>query len=402
MAFLPVFRLATLITTLVFAVVILGLNAHLTWITNSYFGGYFSFAALSIATAILTILTLPVMIWLELSSKGKGAFIALIITELIWLGILWVLWLASAAKAADDNSAIFPDGCNFIVSYIDTTCREFAAIVAFNFLTWFALSAYTVTVLVLSILSAKRGNPVWFFTVREGLVNNDGQKDPEANGQTKPAPLVAKKQLAPASPQAQVPDPPVPDIALPPPLSPQKTPATDASVTVEPEPEAKGDPVTPVVDDAPLSTDLEATYGMAHKAAESTNPTIYTEMPAASTPADSPEQPFIGTAVDELTTKKETSGSETPSIPIIDPADTVQSQKEQFGGSLIVASIEEPAMRNESLENVVPVIHTMASPAIRKSTSADTITLPVDAPQNLAEETQSGVKKHSVYPEPQE
>jgi len=54
-----------------FAFAVLVLAALITHFTSSfYFGGYFSFAALGIATSILTFLTLPVMLVLSMSRKA--------------------------------------------------------------------------------------------------------------------------------------------------------------------------------------------------------------------------------------------------------------------------------------------------------------------------------------------
>ena len=66
-----------------FAFAVLVLAALITHFTSSlYFGGYFSFAALGIATSILTFLTLPVM--LVLSMNRKGAVTSMIAIEVAW------------------------------------------------------------------------------------------------------------------------------------------------------------------------------------------------------------------------------------------------------------------------------------------------------------------------------
>lgn len=48
-------------TVVLFSVIVLGLSAHVTALTTTYYGGYFTFAALSIATAVLSIVSLPAM-----------------------------------------------------------------------------------------------------------------------------------------------------------------------------------------------------------------------------------------------------------------------------------------------------------------------------------------------------
>ncbi|KAL0064743.1 hypothetical protein AAF712_008289 [Marasmius tenuissimus] len=179
---LPVLRLVTFGTTLVFATVLLGLNAHLTYWTEKYIGGYFRFAALSIASACLTLITLPIMIAVDMTRNA--AVSSMIAFELVWLGILWTLWLASAARAADTNRLVFPDGCDSDNSFEDTLCREFAAVVAFNFLTWFAFFAYTAVVLAASIIVKSRGTAkVWTASVADISKNLGGEK---SDGPEKP------------------------------------------------------------------------------------------------------------------------------------------------------------------------------------------------------------------------
>jgi hypothetical protein len=50
-----------------FAVIVLGLSSALTSTTENYLAGFFEFAALAIATASLTIITLPIM-WVASNS----------------------------------------------------------------------------------------------------------------------------------------------------------------------------------------------------------------------------------------------------------------------------------------------------------------------------------------------
>ncbi|KAJ8086102.1 hypothetical protein PM082_004922 [Marasmius tenuissimus] len=156
---LPVLRLVTFGTTLVFATVLLGLNAHLTYWTEKYIGGYFRFAALSIASACLTLITLPIMIAVDMTRNA--AVSSMIAFELVWLGILWILWLASAARAADTNRLVFPDGCDSDSFF-----------------------AYTVVVLAASIIAKSRGTvKVWTASVADISKNLGGEK---SDGPEKP------------------------------------------------------------------------------------------------------------------------------------------------------------------------------------------------------------------------
>lgn len=49
------------VATSIFAIIVLGLAADLTSLTEEGLGGFFTFAAMGIAVAALTLLTLPVM-----------------------------------------------------------------------------------------------------------------------------------------------------------------------------------------------------------------------------------------------------------------------------------------------------------------------------------------------------
>ncbi|KAL0581240.1 hypothetical protein V5O48_000828 [Marasmius crinis-equi] len=181
--FLPVTRTVTFGTTLVFAAVLLGLNAHLTYFTEQYLDGYFPFAALSIASACLTLISLPIMIVVD--RFRDGAVTSMVIFELVWLFILWVLWLASAAEATMANSYNFPGGCDYGFDIVDGICREFHAVVAFNYLTWFAFFAYTVVVLVITLIAKSRGaSTVWTASVTEVWKNMHGgtRRDIAGNG----------------------------------------------------------------------------------------------------------------------------------------------------------------------------------------------------------------------------
>ncbi|KAK0206067.1 hypothetical protein DFS33DRAFT_1312058 [Desarmillaria ectypa] len=160
MSLIAILRLTALVVTLVFSVIILGLSAHITYLTTTFYGAYFTFAAMSIATATLTILTLPVMIAIDVTRKG--AFTSMVVVELSWLGFLCVLWLTSAALTSDANANTFVSGCGYFNVGLDQACKEFNAIEAFDFLNWLILIGYTITLIVFAIIAVNRGNRgVW-------------------------------------------------------------------------------------------------------------------------------------------------------------------------------------------------------------------------------------------------
>jgi len=189
-AFLPILRLTVLIAVLVFSIIIVGLAAHLTVFSEEFFGGYFVFAAMAIAVAGLTILTVPAMIAIDFTRRG--AFTSMVLVELIWFFVLWVLWIAAAALSAQDQIFFFGSSstsCDFGLAEANTACHEFLAIEAFSFLAWLALMGYNITLLVYAIIGTTKGTRPWFSTVRDGLLT------PREGAATAPA-MPAPQQFA--------------------------------------------------------------------------------------------------------------------------------------------------------------------------------------------------------------
>lgn len=164
MALFSVIRIGIFSLSIVFSLIVLGLNAYYISLTQPL---YFIFSALGVATALLTILTVPVMLIVD--SIRRGAFTSMIVVELVWLFILWVLWVATAGEAAATFNYYFPRGC--IYASVDPTanayCMELQAIQAFAFLNFFIFLGYTGTLLVFAIIAGSRGNSVWTSSVKE-------------------------------------------------------------------------------------------------------------------------------------------------------------------------------------------------------------------------------------------
>ncbi|KAJ7265832.1 hypothetical protein B0H12DRAFT_1099718, partial [Mycena haematopus] len=168
MALLALIRLIVLCVVLGFAVIVLGLSSALTSTTEKFLGGYFEFAALAIATASLTLITLPVMIALEIMNSG-AAFTSMVIVEISWLSIIWVLWLATAADGAQAAQNTFISNCgDYFDNTVKAACQETSAIQAFSFLNWIILMPYTILILILSIIAHSRQHTgVWKSSVAE-------------------------------------------------------------------------------------------------------------------------------------------------------------------------------------------------------------------------------------------
>ncbi|THH14874.1 hypothetical protein EW146_g5524 [Bondarzewia mesenterica] len=153
-------------STVVFATIVLGLAADLISSTEEFYGSYYIFSALAVATAVLTMITLIPMLIID-AFRG-GAFTSLVVVEVSWFSILWILWLSTGAYAADTDGLVFiGSSCNFVNPTISLGCGEFKAIMAFSFLSWIILMAYTVTLTVFAFIGQNRGNAVWKTTVRD-------------------------------------------------------------------------------------------------------------------------------------------------------------------------------------------------------------------------------------------
>ncbi|THU91973.1 hypothetical protein K435DRAFT_967873 [Dendrothele bispora CBS 962.96] len=168
MAFVSTFRLGALVALILCSLVVLGLSAHLASLSEEAF----AFEGLGIATAAITIATVPLMVGVDLTRKG--AFTSMVVVELTWLGILWVLWLATGAEAIQIFNLAFIGCDNQLDDFDDfelsdeSTCRETQAVAAFGFLGWIILMFYWVFLLVASITAASHGNSqVWFSSVRD-------------------------------------------------------------------------------------------------------------------------------------------------------------------------------------------------------------------------------------------
>ncbi|KAK7471059.1 hypothetical protein VKT23_002474 [Stygiomarasmius scandens] len=177
MAFVSGLRIGILSTLILFALVVLGLDAHLISLSEEFFDLFVAFEGLGVASAVLTILTVPVMIIVDF--VRRGAFTSMVVVELVWLGILWVLWLATGAKTVDDFNILYPVGCDTLSEFTRSTtlisaCREMQAVTAFSFLSWAVLMIYWVTLLIASIVALSRGNSrVWFSSA--GEMSNEKQ-----------------------------------------------------------------------------------------------------------------------------------------------------------------------------------------------------------------------------------
>ncbi|EKM59430.1 uncharacterized protein PHACADRAFT_249914 [Phanerochaete carnosa HHB-10118-sp] len=159
-------RLGVFCAVPVFAIIVLGLGADWIAVTEDEEGGYFDYAALAVATAVLTLVTMPAMLIIDF--LRRGAFTSMILVEIVWLGILWVLWLTTGSFAANQLGDVSSCNSAFFPQWAKTGCSETQAIIAFAFLAWIALVAYWTALLTVAAISANKGSPrVWYTSVKE-------------------------------------------------------------------------------------------------------------------------------------------------------------------------------------------------------------------------------------------
>ncbi|KAG0695318.1 hypothetical protein DFH29DRAFT_1072526 [Suillus ampliporus] len=191
MSVFSVIHLIIFSLSIVFSLIVLGLNAYfLSVMVPHQF--YFIFSALGIATAVLTILTVLIMLIVDLIRHG--AFTSMIVIELVWLLILSILWIVTAGVAAAGFSLYFPQGCIYATDdpTANAYCMELQAVLAFAYLNFFIFLGYTSTLLALSLIELSRGKSVWTSSVKEStfLAPNSGpvQQVPLAQYSGAPAP----------------------------------------------------------------------------------------------------------------------------------------------------------------------------------------------------------------------
>ncbi|KAF8503324.1 hypothetical protein F5888DRAFT_975674 [Russula emetica] len=94
--YLSTARVVTFSTTIFFSLIVMSLSANLISLTMPAF--YFNFSALALATALLSLLTVAIM--LVVDRLRQGSIFSYIVVEIVWLSILWVLWLITGSYAA--------------------------------------------------------------------------------------------------------------------------------------------------------------------------------------------------------------------------------------------------------------------------------------------------------------
>ncbi|KAJ3544173.1 hypothetical protein NMY22_g2875 [Coprinellus aureogranulatus] len=148
---LPLLRIGVFGSVCVLSLIVFALSAHIISVTSTArYGYYFTFTALGLATALLTLISLPAIY--VISIKRRGAFTSYIGVEVGWCWFLWIMWVATASHTVGF-------GVNFCSGGL---CSEAQVIEAFSFLNWLAMMGYTITLLAFAIMLHMRGHTnVW-------------------------------------------------------------------------------------------------------------------------------------------------------------------------------------------------------------------------------------------------
>jgi hypothetical protein len=154
-----IYRVLIMGSVTIGSVFVLIMGALVISFTNNHHLGYFPYAALGLAVASLTLITLPVMLFLSI--YRKEVFVNMILVELFWLGLLSILWVATGGTIA---SLPWLNYCATLALYYIggvEACMETQAMAAFSFLNWMGVGGLWLVLISLAMLQASRGNGIW-------------------------------------------------------------------------------------------------------------------------------------------------------------------------------------------------------------------------------------------------
>ncbi|GJE94737.1 hypothetical protein PsYK624_109080 [Phanerochaete sordida] len=131
---------------------ILGLSGHIIALSDA--NGYEDIAFAELAVSI-SVLTLSVPAILLLQSFRRHAIT--VITEVSWLGFLFLAWVASAGLSM--SSAVCD--LSYEPRWYKQVCKETGALAGLSFFIVAALISYVSTLVTLSTISRTHGSSVW-------------------------------------------------------------------------------------------------------------------------------------------------------------------------------------------------------------------------------------------------
>lgn len=160
MAVLPWLRAIIFSVSSVLALVVIGICAHIESLVAGYQDVYLSFAAFGLGAGSLTVLSLP--LFLIVGRVRRGAFTSMVIFEIAWFFILWVIWVSTAGDTVAGRAYYFPDGCIYPdYPTSNQICYEITVVEAAAFAIFFSVFIYYDTIVLYAIIQAIRGRGIW-------------------------------------------------------------------------------------------------------------------------------------------------------------------------------------------------------------------------------------------------
>ncbi|KAF8759795.1 hypothetical protein RHS01_01969 [Rhizoctonia solani] len=158
-------RLASYATVLVFSLIVLGISGYWVSLLQGTGTGLGTPASFSLAVSVITwAFMFPALL---VSIFRRGSFLSWVAIELGICGVLWVLWLASAAYTTSLSAGIALN-CDLASDIgAESSCRQYQAIQAFSWLNWVILFAYIVLVIALAIKAMNKGQSVWTMEISD-------------------------------------------------------------------------------------------------------------------------------------------------------------------------------------------------------------------------------------------
>ncbi|KAG6331782.1 hypothetical protein ID866_7307 [Astraeus odoratus] len=167
MALIPLLRTIIFSFASVLSLGVLGICAHILWLTQGYTNSYLAFAPFGTASSCITVVSLP--LFLILGRSKRRIFTSAVIFEIVWFLVLWVLWVATAGTTVAAKSFFYPDGCFGVSVCIEVTVME-----ALAFLNFFAIFIYYDVLFLYAIICAIRGRSIWTISVMEAAARDSG------------------------------------------------------------------------------------------------------------------------------------------------------------------------------------------------------------------------------------
>lgn len=238
MALIPLLRVIVFSSTALLSLGVLGICAHVLWLTQGYTNSYLAFAPFGTATAAVTAVSLP--LFLILGRSKSRIFTSVVLFEIIWFFILWILWVATAGTTVAARAWFFPYGC----FSGDSICYEITAMEAFAFLNFFAVFIYYDVLFLYAIICAIRGRSIWTLSVREAASSGVITPAVPMNQAQYPQQFAPQYAQYPGAP-APAPSPGAYPSAAPQPYYPQQAPLPGQPYPQQPYPPSAGSSPAP-------------------------------------------------------------------------------------------------------------------------------------------------------------